>query len=255
MDLRGPIQIQLQNAITIKKIFLSIVFITLALVSNAKATDVNKAKTQSFIAGGVSIKIPIPDITFVEVGNDNRVLMDVIVPQNNRLLCAFVLTNDLPRLFKDGNSNIISKYAMVQVPRRGENMDCEVSDFAQVVDGAKESFSDATPIAKLSEEEFNRRIKSLDISNLQVKLGQPTQLGIFFSKQDIIGLGMLMGYEMGGITIKMGMTIILMRVKKRLLFIYLYAEYKNDETIKWLHNIGEKWSDEILKANLYTYRR
>jgi len=129
-------------------------------------------------------------------------------------------------------------------------MDCEVTDFKKVVDGTKEAFSDATSITKESEEEFNRRMKSLDLTNMQVKLGQPTQLGVFFSKQDILGLGMIMGYEMGGSTIKMGATIILMRVKKRLLFIYLYAEYINDETIKWLRNEGEKWSDEILKANL-----
>jgi hypothetical protein len=229
---------------------LSVIIITLAAISNAQTTNVNKSIIQSFIAGGVSIKIPIPDTTFVEVDNDNRESMDIFVPQNNRLLSAYVLTNDLPHLFKDGNNNIMAKYALVEVPREGENTACEASDFKQVTDGAKKSFGDAFfSSTEEADAEFNRRMKSLDLADMQIKLGQPTQLGCFFSKQDIIGFGMLMGYEMGGSTIKMGMTVILMRVNNRLLFVYLYAEYKNDETIKWLRNVGEKWSDEILKAN------
>jgi len=40
-----------------------------------------------------------------------------------------------------------------------------------------------------------------------------------------------------------------MRVKERLIFVYLYAEYKDEESIVWLRRTTEAWCDEILKLN------
>jgi hypothetical protein len=225
-----------------------ILLFILSVISSAQTSNDNKASIQSFNVGGVSIKIPLPDTAFVEVGYDNRKLLEVIVPQNNKLIGAFVLKSDFPNLFK-GNNNLMTEYSLIEVPRAAENMDCETSDFNEVIDGVKESFGNFSSVVQESEEVFNSRMKSLDLADMQIKLGQPTQLGCFFSKKDRVGFGMLMGYDMGGKTIKMGATIILMRVNKRLLFVYIYSEYKNDETITWLRNIGESWSAEILKAN------
>jgi len=224
--------------------------ISLAIKANAQTMNNAITKIQSYKAGGVPILIPCPNTDLVEVGSDNREGMNVFVPENNRLLCAFVLKEDLSLLFTDESKNIMSKYALVEVPRGGENMSCEQSDFKIVIDGIKESFNDALPsVMNESEDILNSRLKSLDIDNLNVKIGQPISLGCFFQKNDIYGLGMLMEVNMGGVDTKMGAAIILLRVKKRLLFVYLYAEYKNDETIKWLRTVGEKWSGEILKAN------
>lgn len=233
-----------------KKIIFGIVVVAFSMVCKAQSSNDDKAKTLSFIAGGVSIKIPIPDTTFVEVGYENRESMYIFVPQDNRLLGAFVLKSDLPYLFKGDNTSLMSRYALVEVPRGAENMDCEAGDFLEVCDGLKETLgNNISSVTQESEDAFNSRMKSLDLANMQIKLGQPTQLGCLFSKQDIFGLGLVMAYDLGGSTYKMGMTVILMRVKKRLLFVYLYAEYKNDETIMWLRRVGEKWSDEILMSN------
>jgi hypothetical protein len=233
-----------------KKIFLLILLIIVSVIGNAQTLNEKVSKLQSFIVGGVSIKIPVPDTAMVEVGKANRSNMEIFVPQNNKLISAYVLTNDLPILFKENNNTVMSKYALVEVPRGGENMDCGADDFKEVVNGAKESFGgEFSSVLQESEDEFNRRIKSLDLADMQIRFGQTTQLGCFFSKQDIIGFGILASYEMGGNPIKMGMVVSLIRVNKRLLFVYLYAEYKDDETIKWLRNVGEKWNDEIMKIN------
>jgi hypothetical protein len=176
--------------------------------------------------------------------------MEVFAPQNNRLLGAYVLTSDLPQLFKGNNSDLMAKYALLEVPRKAEKMDCDVSFFKQVTDGAKKSFGNADFLfTQETEDEINRIIKSLDLTDNQIKLGQPTPLGCFFSKQDMIGFGMLIRAKMSGSTIMKGSTIIMMRVKKRLLLFYLIADYENFETIKWLRIEGEKWGDEILEAN------
>ena len=48
------------------------------------------------------------------------------------------------------------------------------------------------------EEEFNRRMKSLDLEEATVSLGKPIQLGCLFSKPDAYGFGMVVPVEMGG---------------------------------------------------------
>jgi hypothetical protein len=233
-----------------KKLFILFVLILVAVPHMIHA-EMNKPKqSESFKAGGVPISIPPPTTQFVEAGIDNRKLMEVFVAPNNRLLCAFVLANDLPRLSKGGDDFVISKYAMAQVPRRGENMDCEASDFKKVTDGAKATFGDVvTSSVKEAEEEFNRRMKSLNLDEAKVSIGQPTLLGCLFSKPDMYGFGMITAVSMGGHTTKLGGGAALIRVKKRLLFLYLYAEYKNEDTIKWLRKTTEEWSDAVLKSN------
>jgi hypothetical protein len=231
------------------KIIVTIVFLFLCIISNAQNSINVKPKTDIVYAGGVSIKIPQPDSSFVELGDENRGLMEIFVPEINRLIAAYVLKADLPHLFKEDDNSIMGKYALVEVPRRGEYMDCEPNNFQEAVEGVKEVFGDVSALMKGGEEEFNKRMKSLDLDDMQVKIGEPTQLGVFFSKQDIFGLGMIIGYDMSGTLTKMGAVITILRVKKRLLFVYLYAEYKNEDTLKWLRRTGEKWSDEILANN------
>ena len=210
----------------------------------------NATDVASYRAGGRLLAIPTPTRNLVEIGSDHHALMEVFVPPENRLVAAFVLDTDLPRLRKGGNVPVMSAYAMAQVPRRGEFLDCGVSEFAKVVGGAKEQFGTVVASSfKEAEEEFNRRMKSLNLDKVTISLGKPIQLGCIFSKQDAYGFGMIMPVSMGGSTATMGGGCALIRAKKRLLFVYLYTEYKNEETVRWLRKATEEWTDAILKAN------
>ena len=60
---------------------------------------------------------------------------------------------------------------------------------------------------------------------------------------------MIPSLSMAGANMKMCMGCALMRVKNRLLFVYLYSEYKDEDTIKLLRKATEDWADAILKAN------
>jgi hypothetical protein len=220
------------------------------MAASAEEPALKTAQVPTVKAGGTPIAIPPPTTEMSEVGYDNREFMEVFVAPNNRLIAAFVLTNDLPKLTSGSDNLMMSRYAMVQVPRRGEYMDCGASDFKEVTDGAKEEFGNimSSSMAE-AEEEFNRRMKSLDLEEATVSLGKPIQLGCLFSKQDAYGFGMIMPLSMGGENMKMGMGGALMRVKQRLLFVYLYSEYKDEDTVKWLRKTTEAWADAILKAN------
>ena len=76
-----------------KIIILSSLLIYLSVLSFAQTVDSEKFEISSVKVGGVSIKIPAPDITFTDVSNDHRGLVELFVPQSNRLLCAFLLKN------------------------------------------------------------------------------------------------------------------------------------------------------------------
>ncbi len=217
-------------------------------VIEAPQEPIKKApEALSFKAGGTPIVIGAPISEMVEVGYDNREAMEIFVPGQNRLLAAFVLTKDLPGLTSGDENLRMARYAMVQVPRAGEYADCGVSEFKEVTDSLEEEFGsivDAT--IKEAEDEFNRKMESFD---LKVKLGQPTQLGCLFTKQNAYCFGMIIPVSIEGETYQMGMGATLLRVKNRLLFIYLYADYKDEETVKWLRSTSMKWTDAILAAN------
>ena len=233
-----------------KKILI-LIFTCIALTSIAQTNSKQKLQTQTIKVGGVDINIPLPDTTFVEISNKYRGLVELFVPQSNRLLSAYVLKSELQGFLNLKPGNSLSEFALIEVPLQGEDMNFEPNDYEEFMDGAKEYLGgDLTSIKNETEEEFNSRIKSIGLANMQIKYGQPTQLGCFFSKKDIIAWGMLMSYEMNGLSSKMSIVTIFIRVKKRLLYIYLYSEYKNEETLVRLRSFGKKWSDEILKVNI-----
>jgi hypothetical protein len=217
---------------------------------HAQDAVVKPAEVQSYKAGGTPIAIPPPSAAMSEVGRDTRGLMDVFVASSNRLIAGFVLTTDLPKLAKPSDDLVLSQYAMVQVPRREEYMDCSASDFKEVMDGMRETFGDVISSSmKEAEGELNRRLKSLDLKDATVSLGEPLQLGGFFSKPDAYGFGMVMPVSVGGRNARMVMGGAIVRVRQRILFVYLYSEYKTEDTVKWLRKTTEEWVDAVLRAN------
>jgi hypothetical protein len=59
----------------------------------------------------------------------------------------------------------------------------------------------------------------------------------------------MMPVAIAGKEAKMAMGGALVRVKRRLLFLYVYAQYKDDETVRWLRRSTEEWVDAVLEAN------
>lgn len=232
-----------------KLMIVSLMSLCIAVIGNAQDTATNSAPLSSFNAGGTPIAIPPPTTEMTEVGYDNRERLEVFVPSANRLIAGFMLTTEIDRLTK--GDPLMSKYAMVEVPRRLEYMDCGPNEFKEVKSGVKAGSGDKmiNSTMKKAEKELNRRIASLDINDAMLSFGKLIQLGSLFSKQDSYGFGMVMPVAMGGQKKKMVVSAIAMRIKQRLLFLYLCAEYKNEETIKWIRKVSEDWADAILNAN------
>jgi len=207
------------------------------------------AVTPSYRAGGVSIAIPPPENDLVELGNDNRVLAEVFAPDVNRLLAAFILPEEFQH-FKNGGDTPLSRYSLVEVLRRAEFMDLSEKNFNDATNSiAQQTGTVVNSTVKESEEEINRKVKALSPDDTKITLDKPVMLGRFFSKPNAYGLGMIMPVSKKGGTTKMVTGLILLRVKNRMLFDYVYAAYKDQETVKWVQKTSEDWADAILKAN------
>ena len=208
-----------------------------------------QAQSNTFRAGLKSFTIPAPSTDLVEPGSDYRVLLEPLVTNTNRLVAGFVSPPDLNAL-RTTTGTTLSRYALVQVPRRAEFTDVSPAVFKQVVDSLAGQFGasfDAT--LKDQQDEVNRRIKDLGASTKAVTLDKPIQLGSFFNKPDAVSYGMVMPVTVDGIARKVAMSMIVVRVQQRLLFLYVFDEYKDESSVQWVRTTGEHWADAILAGN------
>lgn len=222
------------------------------ITSAAPATNA-LVSTIDVSVGGISIKMPAPEAEFVEVGSDNRDLMRLFVPTQNRLVCGYVLTNELIHLIKRDADLQLDRYILVEVPLRGEQLDISADDFAQMISEAKETFGDKSGTGfgltfDEANDEIKRRLKSLDVED-SISLGKPVQLGTLFSMKDACSFAMILPVNINNKTVKMGGGLMLLRAKSHILYIYVYSEYTGDETIKYLGRLTEKWARQILDSN------
>lgn len=221
----------------------------LGVLGLTQGAEPGSSPLESYKAGGTPILIPSPDSDMDEVGYDNREFMEVFVAQDNRLIAAYLPKAEIPKLSELSEQLEATRYAMVQVPRRGEYMDCSSSDFGDVTAGAKDAFGDMNSTMQEAEDEFNRRMKALDLEEATIDLGQPKQLGCLYSKPDAYCFGMIMPVAAGGKTMKMSCACTLLRVKQRILFVYLYSEFEDESTLAWLRRTAENWTDKIQQIN------
>jgi hypothetical protein len=213
------------------------------------AAQPKAAAAETYRAGGKQFALPPPSSDLVEGGPDNRIIMENFVPENNRLVASFATPEDLAAL-RAGSKKTLTKYAMVEVPRKGEFAEFSAGDFKDLADGAAQQIGVAMDSAvSEGEETFNRRMKSLELDNLTVKLDKPVQLGTLFSRSDAIGFGMILPVTVAGTTTRMIAGVIFLRVKNRVLFAYLYGSYKDESSAQWIRKASEEWVDAILKAN------
>lgn len=207
-----------------------------------------QAQSDTFRVGLQSITIPAPTADLVEPGSDYRVLLEPMAPINNRLVAGFLQPADLEAIRSKGGNQLL-RYALVEVPRRAEFADVTPDLFKQVADSVAGQFGaslDAT--LKDQQDEVNRRLKALG-SEKNGTVDKTVPLGAFFSKPDATSYGMIMPVTVDSKTVKVAMDMIVVRVRQRLLFLYLYNEFKDETSVQWLRTTGEHWADAVLLAN------
>jgi len=204
--------------------------------------------TPAYAVGGVSVALPAPPGNgMVELGDD-RTKYNVVVPDSNRLVAAFVPEKDVPAVRSNGTGSI-DPYAMVEVMRTVESTDVSASDFKDLVNSASQQMGAVLGSSfKESEDEFNKRMKAMNLDT-EISYGKPVMLGTLFFKIDAYGFGMIAPVTANGTTVRMVVGGAIFRAKNRVLFAYFYAVYKDDQTVGQVRAETEQWTDAILAAN------
>jgi hypothetical protein len=202
--------------------------------------------------GAVSLAIPSPSPDLEETGPDYRVLLEPLSPISNRLVAAFVTLDELKALTTTAETRF-STYALVETLRRAEFATITPAMFTQALSMMDQQFGTALNNSlKDSEDQINRTNKVLSSNPTTITLEKPVQLGTFFSKADAAGYGALIPVTANGVTKNMAMGIVVTRLQNRLIFGYLFCEYKDDTTVAWLRSGTEHWADALLAANQTT---
>ncbi|HMG85250.1 MAG TPA: hypothetical protein VK574_05880 [Terracidiphilus sp.] len=214
--------------------------------SHAQAIKVSPQPSEagSFRTGRVSISIPAPAPELLEMGPDLRVLMEPLAAAKLRLIAAFILSDNLAQL--PGSTTPLTKYALVEVPRAAEFMDVDEATFKTVVDGMNQQFSSGN-LQSTMQTEIDRHFADLGAGKLTVD--KPTQLGTMFSKPNVSGFAMLMPMAVKDKSVTLVAATLVVRVRNRLLFAYLYTQYKDKASVDWVTQTSESWADAILKSN------
>ncbi len=230
----------------------------IVMAQSGNNTPANGAEDQSHEAGGVTVAIPVPWTGTVELDSDHRAAMNQFVPPYNRLVAAFVSPDDLQKI-NSGDRSTPPRIALVAISRQYEFQNVSESDFKIVIDGVRKQFdSTADSYAQENEEEFNRRLKSLDLDNVKITFEKPVSLGILFSKRNAGGFGTILQVSASDASARPAsevssrklLSVLFLRVKNRVLYAYIFADYKDQETVKWLRKASEAWADQILNANM-----
>jgi hypothetical protein len=205
----------------------------------------------STMAGGAPVVIPPPGKEFVEVGSDKRDFFEWMVPSHDRLLCAFVPADFLPRLKNPASG--MGQYMLVELSRKLDEKNTEVTSagFEKVVLGVKQQFADTSTLnqtVQTTSEEISSKLKQLGQSK-DVSMDKPTPLGTLFQTSDAYASAMLAPVSSGGVTTRAINASVLLRVRDRLIFAYIYGSGDDDKSLKWIEKTAEQWANEILTAN------
>lgn len=204
---------------------------------------------QSYRAGLKSIVIPSPTPDLHELGSDYRVLTESLAPDTNRLIAAFLSAEDASNI-RSGVSKPVARYALVETLRRAEFANIDSKTFEEVTESMAPLFGTTLEASmKDQQQEMNHKLKAMRGNVATITLDKPVQLGSFFCKVDACGFGTIMPMSTAGNAVKMVTGSTILRVQNRLLYLFVYAVFKDDDSVLWVRKTSEQWADSILSAN------
>ncbi|MGD2126277.1 MAG: hypothetical protein PVG99_09370 [Desulfobacteraceae bacterium] len=210
--------------------------------------------------GGVNIQLPAPN-GFSEVSDVSpqiRNRAERLTPPQNRLLAFFVPDAALQR-FKKGEvaTLVYDRYMVVQAFRGMESGNVSSQQFRELVRHIRQEQGHLSErdreraqsyIDDVSKELSKERGISIDL-----KVGQPLSLGVFAEGDNFIAYAGLTKYKIAaeGKALEMvnASAISFIRVKKKLIFGYVYAKHDSEKDIDWVRAAAKDWIQKILSAN------
>ena len=217
--------------------------------SNNKALYLSE-KYNSYKVGDKEINIPLLSNQFEFIDEEYNAVMEIFIPPTNELLCGFILKTE-NFIIETGADDPLSYYAMVQYPKQQQYTNISEYDFKTLENEMKQMLGNGEydEYFENSEDLLNNRLDKLDLSNFNVEIGEPVSLGTLIKKKNVYAFGMITPYKIQGNTITKSMLGILIRVKERIIFVYIYDDFNGKGGIEKIVDLGEDFADRILYLN------
>jgi hypothetical protein len=201
--------------------------------------------------GTAHLFIPAPGSAFVPVGDAKLDSFDHMVPNTNRLVCAFLTPAVLAKLQRPATE--LGHYMLVEVIRSMDSEDKDITSeyFEQFVTALKQQLGDSNSVNrtfKSQNEELRGKLKAMNSSS-DLQIGKPFILGPLFQKKDAYGFAMIVPVTGNGSTRQVVNASAFIRVKNRLVFMYIYDDYTDENAVKRTGELVEDWANQILAAN------
>lgn len=153
---------------------------------------------------------------------------------------------------KAGNEAAMERYYLVQSNRRFEAMTFSKSGFAQLKTQMRTQQAEliklaAMPALKEGMRDMSRKLAEMAKDRtMSMKVGDIHPLGVLDESDDMISFGSVMKLDV----IKEGKpsqlvlanSTTLVRLKDKVIALYAYSDYRNDDDLAWVRSAGRTWS-------------
>ena len=241
---------------------LLVVFV-FGVVAHAQEHEVKTAKprtSQSTVQlGNKLIVIPEPE-GYEEATTQFKQIKDRFsateAPENDMLL-VHMLAADC-ELLRQGSNPTFAQYTKISVLRQARELTVTSEMMKAAIEDLRKQavkFPDPNnPTTVAMEKHLERALSNLHSKQTTVDFGKPEILGEFNIGANVFSLLMLLNVKLnqGGVEAKttpMLMSVSYVRVKERILFVYVYRKLESKADLEPLKAFTTKWTNSMLAAN------
>lgn len=197
--------------------------------------------------GNVEAALPIPE-GFVVADNlpaEKLAVLESMTPDSNRLL-AFLIPKESLHLMQSTAGSPISRYAIVQTIRATEHTTATQAEFQQlVVAPIKESWSSADSAETATLDKLRQEVSEQS----GVELVGFRHVGFVLDQEDALSQAAVVKLVANEGRAPTLATFSYLRVRGKVLFVFLYSSFRGPEDLEWLYEKTSSWVEDILRLN------
>lgn len=224
----------------------------------AKASPPPSSTLSSVQLGDKVVVIPAPE-GYEEASTQFKQIKDRFTateaPENDMLLVHMPAADC--ELLRQGSNATFSQYTKISVQRRARELTVTSAMMtAAIADLRKEAskFTDPNNPGTLAmEKHVENALSNLSSKQTKVDFGKPEILGEFNAGPNVFSLLMLMTVKINQAgaeaSTPMLMSVSYVRVKDRIIFVYVYHRLESKADLEPLKAFTTKWTNSILAAN------
>jgi hypothetical protein len=208
--------------------------------------------------GKVRIELPVP-LGSVEIAGQLpvfRKIVESVVPEGNTLIGLYAPEADVKKAAQGGVD--LPHYMMAQSTRAAENLDVSAADFESLAELSKAQLPSLKDVidgaAKDAIKKATDTLSAETRTDMDTQLGETKILGVYAEEKDWLGLSLTMRVQAAGAdetgnprTLVCAANTV--RVRNRLLYLFVYAQYASDADKVWTERVSRDWINATWRAN------